>query len=152
MALLSILLLIFSTTILSYETASLPEARIVDDVTVPELECSGSNTVAYPATITSPNYPGWYTDNLDSSFTLIPRPGQAVYLDFDDFEVSWANTCKDYVEINPPIGGVSRYCGNFLSNAPPTTTFVVDQLVTVRFVTDGSWHGYRGWSATFNIV
>ena len=88
MALLPILLVIFSTTILSYETASLPEPRIVDDVTVPELECSGSNTVAYPATITSPNYPGWYSDNLDCSFTLIPRPGQAVYLEFTYFHVS----------------------------------------------------------------
>ena len=88
MALLPILLVIFSTTILSYETASLPEPRIVDDVTVPELECSGSNTVVYPATITSPNYGGYYPNYADCSFTLIPRPGQAVYLEFTHFGVS----------------------------------------------------------------
>ena len=88
MALLSILLVIFSTTVLSYETASLPEPRIVYDVTVAELECSGSNTVVYPATITSPNYPGYYPPNRNCSFTLIPRPGQSVYLEFTHFNVS----------------------------------------------------------------
>ena len=61
------------------------------------------------------------------------------------------DACNDYVEIDPPINGKSQYCGWGLSVGPPTTTFDVDQQVTVRFVTDGQYIGY-GWSAIFNIV
>ena len=63
-------------------------------------------------------------------------------------------SCRDYVEIDPPINDKSEYCGYSSWGAtPPTTTFGVDQLVTVRFVSDGgddNW--YTGFSAIFNIV
>ncbi|KER19988.1 hypothetical protein T265_15414, partial [Opisthorchis viverrini] len=110
----------------------------------------GNDTTDSSGTITSPNFPNKYENNLGCSWT-IQKPTKPSVLTFDSFDVEWANwgeQCQfDYLYVFVGTGrhvkSYGPYCGN---QKPDPIPF--DKPVQITFTTDDS-ERRTGFSLTF---
>ncbi len=106
-----------------------------------------ANLTATNGTVTSPNYPAKYENNLNCTTIITVAPGKRIHLNFTAFSLQSHSSCAyDQVKI---IDGSSsmKYCGNYF---PPSFTTKTNQL-TIKFKTDSS-RVYGGFSATYHTV
>ena len=109
---------------------------------------------------------------VDKCWFKTPRKGKALKIEFTKFDVSYSLTIfpilvylihkvgttspdgdGDWVTINPPINGISKFFGP--DKVPPTTTFPTNQRVTVCFKTRpfvGNLHAYGSQSRFVAIL
>uniref|UniRef100_H2YCC5 CUB domain-containing protein n=1 Tax=Ciona savignyi TaxID=51511 RepID=H2YCC5_CIOSA len=89
--------------------------------------------VSQPRRLTSPGYPGQYTNGLDCNYTITASVNQQVEITFNEFQTE---PCCDYVEGSPSV--------------PVSYTSTLNVLV-VKFYTDSSVVR-RGFNATYKQV
>ncbi|XP_071787824.1 cubilin-like isoform X2 [Asterias amurensis] len=105
--------------------------------------------------ITSPLYPGTYTNNRDCTWVIEAPSGFTITVNFlSDFNIQTSTNCvNDYVQVlnggdltSPPLGSsaTGRYCGS----AAPAAMETSGNMLTVRFRTDNSG-GARGFSLSY---
>ncbi len=109
-----------------------------------ERSCDAILTAAN-GTITSPNYPAKYENNLNCSTKITVAAGKIIFLNFTAFSLEIDSYCPyDYVEIIDGSSSV-KYCGH-----PSAITSKTNEL-TIRFKTDSSVV-QTGFSATYSTI
>ncbi|XP_042541866.1 cubilin [Dipodomys spectabilis] len=97
----------------------------------------------------SPGYPDVYPPNVECVWNIVSSPGNQLQLSFISFQLEDSPNCsKDFLEIregNATGRLVGRYCGNSL---PHNYSSIVEHILWVRFVSDGSGSG-TGFQAGF---
>ncbi|XP_028815099.1 cubilin [Denticeps clupeoides] len=105
-----------------------------------------------PGYIMSPNYPSPYPVKIDCVWVITVPNGEAVQLDFEDFDVEPSSSCfYDYVEIrdgaSPDSQPISKLCGS----QRPSTQRATGPLMYVRFRSD-SVVSHKGFKAKYSIA
>ncbi|KAH9499056.1 hypothetical protein Btru_005569 [Bulinus truncatus] len=100
--------------------------------------------------LTSPGYPGNYSDNLSCSMTIIGQIGTTISLSFNDLELDGCHQCScDYIEIydgaSPRDPSLVRYC-----STPTNVTRSTGNVLHLYFHTNSSGV-HRGFNATFTV-
>ncbi|CAH1255133.1 CSMD3 [Branchiostoma lanceolatum] len=93
------------------------------------------------STITSPDYPMQYPDNVDCTYTIQAPPGHIVRIIFEDFLLE---ADYDFLDVTDPQGGTKRYTGSI----PEETYTSQTNEVQLHFTTDGSMSD-RGFKVTY---
>ncbi|KAG5446720.1 Tolloid-like protein 2 [Clonorchis sinensis] len=100
----------------------------------------GYDTAEPRGTITSPNYPNNYENNLGCSWT-IEKPAEPSILTFESFNVEWANwggQCQfDYLYVFVGTGNHVKSYGPYCGNEKPDP-IEFSEPVQITFTTDGS--------------
>merc|ERR1712192_181759 len=102
---------------------------------------------AVTGVITSPNYPGNYSNNLEKNETIQVEEGLIISLQFDDFQIQRCSDCScDHLTITDGDGTtlMEKSCGFSL---PPAITSNTNTINLV-FITDDDWT-YPGWSVSW---
>ncbi|XP_078342712.1 tolloid-like protein 2 [Oculina patagonica] len=104
-------------------------------------------------TLTSPNYPNNYPNNMDCKYSLHLRPGMAVYMNFHDFEVDYDSSEQrycvyDYFMVSNDRGNeFGEYCGS----KSGTEIFVPGTYDQLTFYSDFTIQE-RGFNISFTFV
>ena len=110
------------------------------------------NLERLPATgvVTSPNYPGNYPDNVDTTETIKVKEGLVISLQFTAFDIEPHSTCVyDHLTITDGDGTtlMEKSCGSSL----PADIRSISNTVNIYFSTDAS--GSRpGWAVSWSAV
>ena len=100
--------------------------------------------------VTSPNYPGNYTNNLEKTETLQVEEGLILSLQFIAFDIESESTCDyDHLTITDGEGTtlMEKSCGSSL----PANITSTSNIVKLVFITDGSVTR-PGWSVSWSAV
>ncbi|XP_023561215.1 cubilin [Octodon degus] len=113
--------------------------------------CGGSFHMA-AGIFETPGYPDVYPPNTECVWNIRSSPSNRIQLSFMSFQLEASQDCsKDFVEIregNSTGHLVGRYCG---SSLPQNFSVTVENLMWIRFVSDGS-HNSMGFQASFTMI
>ncbi|XP_070212099.1 uncharacterized protein [Littorina saxatilis] len=101
-------------------------------------------------TITSPNYPLNYGNNMDCLWEIKGPENSAMLVKFQDFDVEGtSNSCKDKLEINNALMGHEglNYCGQDMFMTIRSITNVIEMRLQTDFQ-----NARRGFNATVSLV
>ena len=103
--------------------------------------------------VTSPNYPGSYGNNLDTTDTIKVEEGQVISLHFDAFELNDYDDCDDYDHLTITNGDgktlMEKTCGINL----PGDLISNSNIVNLEFFTDDYYDAEgAGWSVSWSAV
>ncbi|XP_071491254.1 uncharacterized protein [Diadema antillarum] len=124
-----------------------PFVRFVTDSSIERLGFSAnystgcSRTLFGPrGTVTSPNYPGRYLDNLNCIFKIVVGRHKVIRLIFRAFSVEGGTAyCSyDYLEIRDGSSAESKSIGRFCGEEDPGVLVSTGNTMMLRFVTDES--------------
>uniref|UniRef100_A0A8C7F586 CUB and Sushi multiple domains 2 n=1 Tax=Oncorhynchus kisutch TaxID=8019 RepID=A0A8C7F586_ONCKI len=91
--------------------------------------------------ITSPNYPGEYSNNADCTWTVLAEPGDTIALVFSDFTLE---DDYDLLEVSGTDGSSQWFTGPNL----PSPVLSSKNWLRLHFTSDGN-HKLRGFSAQY---
>uniref|UniRef100_A0AAZ3QFV8 CUB and Sushi multiple domains 2 n=1 Tax=Oncorhynchus tshawytscha TaxID=74940 RepID=A0AAZ3QFV8_ONCTS len=93
--------------------------------------------------ITSPNYPGEYSNNADCTWTVLAEPGDTIALVFSDFTLE---DDYDLLEVSGTDGSSQWFTGPNL----PSPVLSSKNWLRLHFTSDGN-HKLRGFSAQYQV-
>ena len=117
----------------------------------------------FTGVVTSPNYPGYYPNSLETTQTIQVKSGRVLRLKFTFFAVQVCDnidTCScDYVKITDGNENIlmDKRCGFSSGTAPPSIRFLPpfiwtrNSKVNILFSTDSSMKS-PGWSLNWDTV
>ena len=115
-------------------------------------------STSYNQTITSPNYPLNYDNNLDCAWLIqvnntIPSLHiLLVKVTFNDFLLGYdTGPCKDVLRFYDGSGSYSDLLGSYCGTTPPEVIYPTGKQLYVTFHTD-SFITYTGFSFRFSAV
>ena len=100
--------------------------------------------------VTSPNYPGNYTNNLEKTETLQVEEGLILSLQFTAFDIESHSTCGyDHLTITDGDGTtlMEKSCGSSLPADIISTSNIVKLVFSTNFV-----NTRPGWSVSWSAV
>ncbi|XP_018423622.1 PREDICTED: embryonic protein UVS.2-like [Nanorana parkeri] len=84
------------------------------------VQCGGT-FFTFERKFTSPNYPNFYSPNLDCTYTITAPAGYRIALSVTDFQVEYSWRCRyDYLQVNVD-GTVTTYCSNIIDSKITST-------------------------------
>ncbi|XP_066271848.1 P-selectin-like [Branchiostoma lanceolatum] len=105
--------------------------------------------------ITSPNYPGDYSNNVDCYWIITAPPMEVIQLDFvEPFEIEFYSgfSCDyDYIKVFEGQISTSSVLGTFCGITLPSTVRTVGNVMTVQFHADSSVQ-HAGFKAKYGIA
>ncbi|XP_057693509.1 ovochymase-2 [Corythoichthys intestinalis] len=117
----------------------------------PDPECGTIVAVKEQNTLSSPNYPLFYTNNCSLRWVIYAPQGHIVKLDFTDFDVEESNGCLyDSLTILGEVQGTEKIavlCGR--SIPPPVLSY--HRVMVLDFTSDSSIT-HRGFKATIAFI
>ena len=137
----------------------LPEQLRALIVYVYLLGCGQTVTAStgYNKTITSPNYPSNYENNLDCTWLItvdnsLRFGGYIVKVTFSDFQLSSSRLlCFDVLKFYDGMNVVSRLLGSYCGSTHPEVIYSTGENLYVKFRT-GFLTTYKGFKFQFTAV
>ncbi|XP_078370562.1 dorsal-ventral patterning tolloid-like protein 1 isoform X1 [Oculina patagonica] len=110
----------------------------------------------YNETITSPNYPSNYDNNLECAWLITVDSshsfrGYIVKVTFNDFSLEQSSPCDDVLKFYDGMSSVSRHLGSYCGTTHPEVIYSTGPNLYVKFHTDAIYI-YRGFSFSFSAV
>ncbi|XP_052697133.1 cubilin-like isoform X2 [Crassostrea angulata] len=97
----------------------------------------------------SPSYPNAYPANKECVYTINQSPGSVVTLSFTAFDLEGSTNCiYDYLTVYDGGSVQSPLLGRFCGAQIPAPVSSTQNMMTVKFVTDGSQHN-TGFMASY---
>ena len=119
---------------------------LLSDCGSSDLTASWENT-----TITSPNYPSDYDDNLNCTWIIkVSFSGRyIVKVLFNDFKLE--SSCDDVLKFYDGMNDTSNLIGSYCGTTHPEVIYSTGQYLYVKFHTDHMIN-YKGFSFSFKAV
>ncbi|XP_071089298.1 uncharacterized protein [Haliotis cracherodii] len=108
--------------------------------------------------VTSPGYPGNYSNFLDCRIVVSAPHGYSLVLEFDDFDLEESEGCRyDYLTLSPfpwnstLAENTTRLCGNWTTKPKLLRKVIPGNILFLHFSTD---HSFRrpGFNATISLM
>ena len=100
--------------------------------------------------VTSPNYPGYYSYNLNKTYVIQVEQGHVLSIHFTAFDVYDSSPCIDYLTITDGNGPslMEASCGDNL----PANLTSTSNVVKLLFHTNEYEYTRSGWSFNWTAV
>ncbi|KAK7065276.1 hypothetical protein SK128_012048 [Halocaridina rubra] len=114
----------------------------------------GGDLTSLVGELSSPEYPQPYPTSIECIWTIHAGPGNRLQLNFEEFDIEESDGCNlDYLEVHQHDATGALLLHNCsLSSSPLPPAITANDNMWLKFKSDGSNAGARGFLASYSLV